>query len=374
MYTPYSGYKKYIREELIFMSVHELRAVARDVGVRSPSNKKKSDLIDNILAIADKRQSPEFNINRVGRPPIDMHKNAHIPYSESSNNDYDGIFTLNSNIVEYGVPTFDEKRGRKMHAVLDYIEGGIGVVRRNYFDKEKIFLPKNIILSDKLREGDIIYGKEELSPDKETWVVISVKESLNYMVGADRPEFDKLVKYSVSEKGQSNILGEYTIGDSCYITCDKRQKVKEISDALFEEASKTGLTFAINYNSTSEATKDLSNTLEVNFALDEEVKLRGIAIMLEHIKRRVEIGEDVRLIFSNFSEYLRSLNIVNQKQITTNISLESVQTIRKIAGMSGNFEKGSLTICFVDSLTVPDNYKEVIKYDVISNLNTTFEL
>lgn len=356
------------------MSVHELRAVARDVGVRSPSNKKKSDLIDSILAIADRRQSPEFNMNKVGRPPMDSHPNAHVPYSESSNNDYDGIFTLNSNIVEYGVPTFDEKRGRKVHAILDYIEGGIGVVRRNYFDKEKIFLPKNIILSDKLREGDIIYGKEELSPDKETWVVISVKGSVNYSIGTERPEFDKLVKRSFTKTGHSDLIGKYNVGDSYYITCDKRQNVKNISEALFEEASKTGLTFAINYNSTSEATKDLSNILNVNFALDEDAKLRGISIMLKHIKRRVEMGEDVHLIFSSFSEYFRSLDIANQKQITTNILLESVQAIRKIAGMSGNFEKGSLTIFFVDSLTVPDNYKEVIKYDVISNLNNTFEL
>lgn len=363
--------KRYTKEELIFMSVHELRAVARDVGVRSPSNKKKNDLIDIILAIADKRKSPEFNMNKVGRPPIDSHPNSHIPYSETSSG-FDGFFTLNSNIIEYGVPTFDEKRGRNIKCILDFIEGGIGVVRRNYFNSEKIYLPKNIIASDKLKEGDIIFGKEELSPDKQTWVVICVKGSESYEIGNARPNFDELNKIAFNKFGNNNIIGKYNVGDSYYITCSSKRRVREIAEDILKCSA--GLNFAINYNTTNESTKDFANILDINFALDEESKLRSVKLMLKHIKRQVEMGEDVTLVFSGFSEYFRSLDIANKKQITNNILLESVQEIRKIAGMSGNFEKGSLTIFFVDSLTVPENYKEIIKYDVISNLNNSYEI
>ena len=62
--------------ELQKMDIHELRILARQVGVSSPTTRKKSELIDSIVSIITGKSVPELkNINR-GRPA----KNAATQY------------------------------------------------------------------------------------------------------------------------------------------------------------------------------------------------------------------------------------------------------------------------------------------------------
>ena len=58
---------KYEREQLEQISIHSLRNIARDVGVKSPTNLKKDILINEILLIQSGKKQPHTPSKR-GRP------------------------------------------------------------------------------------------------------------------------------------------------------------------------------------------------------------------------------------------------------------------------------------------------------------------
>ena len=60
-------------EQISQLGIHELRTLAREVGVKSPTTKKRNELIFAIKAINKKEVEPEFN-NKFGRP-VKKHSN-----------------------------------------------------------------------------------------------------------------------------------------------------------------------------------------------------------------------------------------------------------------------------------------------------------
>ena len=58
-----------LTEKLHGCGIHTLRQLGRAVGVYSPTNKKKEELIEDILAIATNRADPVVNESRRGAPP-----------------------------------------------------------------------------------------------------------------------------------------------------------------------------------------------------------------------------------------------------------------------------------------------------------------
>ena len=58
-----------LTKKLKASGIHPLRQLGRAVGVYSPTNKKKEELIADILAIATNRADPVSNGNHRGAPP-----------------------------------------------------------------------------------------------------------------------------------------------------------------------------------------------------------------------------------------------------------------------------------------------------------------
>ena len=61
--------KKFTKEQLENKQIHLLRQIGRELGVKSPSTLKKSQLIEQILGISSGEISPTFS--KVGRPQLD---------------------------------------------------------------------------------------------------------------------------------------------------------------------------------------------------------------------------------------------------------------------------------------------------------------
>jgi hypothetical protein len=55
------------REKLSLKSIHELRTLGREIGVKSPTSCNKDKLIDRIIAVDTGRVKPFFT--QKGRPP-----------------------------------------------------------------------------------------------------------------------------------------------------------------------------------------------------------------------------------------------------------------------------------------------------------------
>ena len=65
-------------------SIFELRTLARNMGVNSPTTLKKEQLIERILKIVNGEEKPSLPKSRAGRPPktglVQMQKNSVCDY------------------------------------------------------------------------------------------------------------------------------------------------------------------------------------------------------------------------------------------------------------------------------------------------------
>ena len=99
---------KFTERELQQQDIHTLRELARSIGVSSPTSKKKSELIEQMLSIITGEKLPEYkNINR-GRPakkPVNYAQGGYVfglgQKAASSFEQYD------ANKIENGVVSFE---------------------------------------------------------------------------------------------------------------------------------------------------------------------------------------------------------------------------------------------------------------------------
>jgi len=361
------------REDLNSYSVYSLRELARNVGVKSPTNKKKEELIDAILKINNKEVEPEFNSSKVGRPPIG-HERAFVPYSTLP--DPQGIYILNAaEINSYGLPSNDDKGAFDAEGVLEITNYGYGIIRPTYVSDKIIFISKMLIAEHKLKIGDHVLGRVKLSTNNESLVMISVIKSYNYELGIIREWFRDFTPGLKDKQLELPEIKNINVGTNAFIKCNNKAKQFEVANNLYSYVNKIGLaTVFINFNTLDNSQCKLSTKVDINFSEKEENKVRAVILAIEHAKRLVENKQDVVLIFSGISEYLRVLDNVNKNQVGGTVLIKSVDKMKEIAGIAKSFENSSLTTVFVDSLSVPERYIEVVQYDIIKNMHKYVEL
>lgn len=143
--------------ELQKMDIHQLRLLARQVGVNSPTSKNKSDLIDAIVSIITGKSVPELkNINR-GRPA----KQSEVKYNVNTNN-YNPIFAIKEFENDYMVasPASDyslNKRNAVVHGVVTKLDNGVYLKKFKFADTlDDAMLDESTIRLYGLKENDVV--------------------------------------------------------------------------------------------------------------------------------------------------------------------------------------------------------------------------
>ena len=77
-------------------SIFELRNMARDMGVNSPTVLKKEELIDKMLKIIKGEEKPQMPKSRQGRPPK---QTLAISNKNSANANYENMFRFREKII-----------------------------------------------------------------------------------------------------------------------------------------------------------------------------------------------------------------------------------------------------------------------------------
>ena len=365
------------REILEKNSIHELREIARTIGVKSPTNKRKDVLIDAILKIRKNEAKPEFNNNKVGRPPrIAPHSSrAFEPYSSLTNPQ--NFYILNSSEQNcYGLPSSDEKGSVPCQGVLEIIPaGGFGMIRDTYTSDKVIYISKVLISDHKLKIGDYVSGKIKLNLDKESYLMISVEKSFNYELGYIREWFRDFIPCERNIKLNLPYINEFFVGKNNFIKSKSKPEAVKILKDIYNNAKENKIeVLAINFNSLESPKTAVSDFIDINFTAREENKIRAVFLAIEHAKRLVENRKDVVLLFNGLSEYLRVLDNFNKNQVGGTVMLQSVEKMKEVAGIATAFKDSSLTTIFVDSLSVPERYREVLEYDIIANMHKNIEV
>lgn len=163
-------------DELEDLGIHELRTLARSVGVKSPTSKKRQILIDEIKKIRSGQAKPQFN-RHFGRP-VKNHGNQDTlisKYIAMGDEELESKFEISDNDnfgkirFEQNLKDFDGEACLKLIDVMGYVRR----TQKNdyYFLNYKKISQKIYIVIDEediekynVMEGDILVGYAFLNP------------------------------------------------------------------------------------------------------------------------------------------------------------------------------------------------------------------
>lgn len=344
------------RETLMQSSIFELRNIARDIGVYSPTIYKKEELIDKIFEIVNGEVKPHVPKSKQGRPPKSLSLTAKksmfdkiLPTDLQYNMDEEESSCL---VLSESVRTYLEDNHEKskvtfeVSGVLDITSFGYGFLRNpntHYTAFEGAYVSQNIIAQNNLKDGDKIFGKAKMLEDNKPSVLFEIDrvEGETAIVNFDAEP----VSYSVVPLDFGGV-DNFFVGSANMLTQVKNHKTP-ISNYLknIDNHNYTVLYAGLELNKEDElALKDFS--FEKYYTLMTALPIEHISLIrfvLARAKRLAMQGKDVVLVIDSLDRVLKNQNLANKKNIF-DIDQNTLNLVKDLAMDSRQFAKiGSFT-------------------------------
>jgi len=359
--------KNYTRDELELINIHELRAMLRDDYKGAPGQKSKATIIDEILSAQEGKEIAE-RTNR-GRKPLNLNEIA---------------------VNEDGVTQPQNLQSSKCCGVLDICVDGYGFLRADNCDTSKsdVFLSKNFIRQNGLRQGDLVEGicerlRENESPALQT---ITKLNSIDYTGYRKRPFFDDLTPCYPDQKIVMELLSNPTdlsircIDLLCPIGKGQRGLIvappktgkttilKKVAKSI-EENHKEITLMVLLVDERPEEVTDIKESVngEVIYSTFDEAPEHHIKIaelVLSRAKRLVEEGKDVVILLDSITKLARAYNVAmpsSGKTLSGGVDPLALVSPKKFLGSARNIRNGgSLTILATALVETGSRMDEVI--------------
>ena len=289
--------EKYIEQNLQQLSIYELRAIARQVGVKSPTTKKHNELIDSILKIQNGEEQA-FLTNK-GRPPkainfvnqpVDPIQEEGVPMEYGYADETTGYLLCDDKYIDGIYPTYTcqgivrEVNGKKY--VYDYISS-----------KRIANIEEGRLFGINLKKGDFVTG-QAFAINPNNGVLNSVSD-INF---ANVPSFDgeKTQRFNIhmleknndvysqvinNDKNQIKIVLELEADNFGIITM--RNKCVYFYSAEFEDIKRS-------YNAVLDCLKLVQNLSQTNkpfslYIIDLDYVYTILNAYLTNVEARTEL-------------------------------------------------------------------------------------
>ena len=176
---------EYTREDFKNMTIHTVRKIAREVGIKSPTTKKKDEIIEEYFALAVKAQDGDRAaakpVAKRGRPPKE--ENAQTESSDSNS-----YFQYKSERkVEDKPRTEEDKKGTSIEdflkdedcemksGILEMLDG-YGFLRAENCEcgDKDVYVPGRLIKYVGLRAGDYVVGVAKRNSDNKPPALVAI--------------------------------------------------------------------------------------------------------------------------------------------------------------------------------------------------------
>ena len=312
------------------MNIHDLRTTARLVGVKSPTTKRASELIEEIVLIKNKKMEP-FKSN-MGRPPKIPKKNKLIQYILDSflyENNYEPINKAPE--LDFCLRAPDDLVGLNNSNNEDFI----GIVRELDNDKyiKNYFKDNSYCLFEDDREnlvdaGDIIFGKYE-------------NDDL----------FGKITSFEKKEFNKSDNIGEAFVKE-----CDSSEEMYNYV------LSQGGTKIVVEVEAELNRNKTNNDNNVIYFSTKECADIKDSYNLLLDIKQLVnnlcKNGKEFSLYFIDV-EYIYSILGIYYEVINQSADLNAGQYFKEILSKIKN-SKGSNVTLLQKELGKRSSYFDVI--------------
>lgn len=362
------------------ISLSDLRTFGRFQGVQAATQRKKEDLIEEIIKILTGRVKPtehKADVRPVGAPPKSSTLNPEIlprleelrKQFESEQRERDFSFRVASN-----EKTYDAFDAPVYSGILEIMQNGYGFLRSKNCQPtcgEDVFVPAQTIHSMQLREGDYVSCTARPSQKNDSAAIWNVLSVNSYSVGKyeRRPHFDNLTaqypdkKIKLSQKNSPlalrvlDLFVPIGLGQRGLIVAPpkagKTTLLKEIANAISTQYRDISLIVLLIDERPEEVTdfrKTVSNAEIIYSTFDEgaEHHIRAAELTLEHAKRVAEQGLNVVILLDSLTKLTRAYNYVAEntgKTLTGGLESSAFASPKRFFGTARNtVEAGSVTI------------------------------
>ncbi len=365
----------FTEQELSRMSIFQLRDTARQIGVASPTSKKKEELIKMYLDISTGKAQPAAKTRR-GRPPKQKvenpaaerkaeemavaHQDAEQPSGEKHVANIEELLKSDD---------CDRKSG-----VLDILSEGYGFLRAENceYGNKDAYVSAKLIRGMGLRAGDMVVGVAKKNAENRPPAIIAV-ESVNGNVPENlrqRPQFDNLVPIYPNERfrlERDSARNDFAIrcidliapigkGQRAMIVsppkAGKTTLLKKIAGAIADNYPNV-LLFVLLVDERPEEVTDMQRSIrgEVVYSTFDEMPehhCKAAELLIERAKRNVELGKDVVIIMDSLTRLARAYNLTippTGRTLSGGIDPGALHAPKRFFGSARNIENGgSLTI------------------------------
>lgn len=363
--------KDYINE-LDKLRIHELRDLARKMGVQSPTTLKKEQIIDNIMEILSGKKEPYVNISKQGRPARNQDKsisfqdvfeenNSNVNYNV--NQDFSVRYTLSQPSAKY------EFINEEKEDVCGYLEikKNFGIVRLNNYQHNDtdVIIPIQTVKDKNLKNGTFVKGKAPVNRQEHTF--ISNLELPNKSLF----DFDKQNALYLMEDINQSKLNNLKFGGRYYFEKNNTEDLyKTINNLVNEIADNNNcLVRAVYIDAINElitnGNKNVEN-LVLPFNISVEDCLNAVNLFIEKCKREVEQNKNVVLIVCGFANLIKYFNILNNNNAVINdIDYNSILNTKNILYAAKCINKNaSLTLINCNLSLMPSALNECLNYEI----------
>lgn len=364
------------------LRIHELRDLARKMGVNAPTLKKKEQLIDEIMGIMNGESVPEGPPNKKGRPvrsnsdnfdvvdlilPSQHEMNSLQEYSPYDDEQEKYQFMVNSDYAEYGYDP-DPNMVYERQGLIEIKQGGFGVVHVGgcFTSYKDVFVNKIMVKQHKLRSGMLVKVKSRRVKENYPEIAFEIAVVGEYSdVNFDESSANTLnrqIVVNTQDLQSIKLGGRYFVNpgkESYMATADIYNAIKKNSDIDVEILFLNAMIERIPYG-------EVDNYTYIDFSKQDEDFIIGTSLFFEKIKRKAETGKDVVVIINEISQFAKSYNNLYLKSNTySEISNVTAFRTKQLLSNAKNTDCGSITIIAVDKLRVPMNIENLFKFEIL---------
>lgn len=351
------------REQLQNKNLFELRAIARDNKVQSPTKFNKEELISKIIE-ASSQSVKGLKIRPISRPS----KLVDAPKRNVQNDVPDKAAESISEIMAVD-ETCEEREG-----ILEIHPDGYGFIRvRNCEHSDKdVYVSAIKIRKSGLRQGDMIKGIVKVAYDNKPAALLIIN-TVNGVPAEElrkRPRFDDLVPVYPDERlklENARSKNDFAIREIDLIApigkgqrgmivsppkAGKTTLLKKIANSISENYPDVTLMVLLIDERPEEVT-DMQRSIkgEVVYSTFDEMPehhTKAAELLLSRAKRLVEIGKDVVILMDSLTRLARAYNLTippTGRTLSGGIDPGALHSPKSFFGSARNIENGgSLTI------------------------------
>lgn len=335
------------------LGVFELRGLARELGIASPTTKKREELIDSILNIVKNGESIEHTGKRKGRPYKKLSSIDEIV--SSMTNEYNTV----SDIIEFeSLLTFAQEM--PIFGNFDNTEMGIfeGIIRTNnedyfsFYDKtydKWVFIRNDIENYDKLNTGDKVKVEAKGLGNQSQYEAVKI-------LLVNETEINKYIPI-VFDKGEEIISDDKIYYANGEVKIGRRNAYKKIED-IYENDNFHNLTENCVKGKFKLITLGLNTSFEDQIVLKKEKNIENFTTVygtkcmdnfnmvidaINYCQRLIDVGEKVVLYIADIITILRSVNECFAKDCDE-YSEQSLVVVRKLLSLGRAYKNNNCTL------------------------------